>query len=224
VRLEPDPRHAADLLVDAANEAGGEDNITVLVLDVVEARTTTDGDGEAPATARPAPPVPAPPPDLLPGGGREPVVVTSPRSRRRRIASAALIIVPVVLVIAVAIGSVGWYARRSYFVGLDGTDVVLYKGVPGGVLGWDPTVEERSDLTVDDLDAIERADVENGAGEGSREKAEAYLANLEENVENRSRPSSATSTTRPQRTTTTTNAPTTSRVPLGASVPTTRPR
>jgi protein phosphatase len=224
-RLEPDPRHAADRLVDAANEAGGEDNITVLVLDVVEVGRA-DGDGDSPAAARPAPPVPPPPPDLLPSPGREPEVVTAPRSRRRRIMSAALIFVPVIVVIAIAIGSVGWYARNSYFVGLDGDDVVLYKGVPGGVLGWDPTVEERSDLTVDDLDPLEQADLANGAGKGSRDKAETYLANLAERVDGRSTPStsSTTSTTRPRRTTTTTNAPTTSRVPLGAPVPTTRPR
>jgi hypothetical protein len=137
-----------------------------------------------------------------------------------------LIFVPVIVVIAVAIGSVGWYARRSYFVGLDGNDIVLYKGVPGGVLGWDPTVEERSDLTTDDLDEVDRANVADGAAKGSREKAEAYLSTLEERVDDRSTPStsSTTSTTRPRRTTTTTNAPTTSRVPLGAPVPTTRPR
>ena len=36
VRSEPDPQRAAELLVDAANRAGGEDNITVVVIDVLE--------------------------------------------------------------------------------------------------------------------------------------------------------------------------------------------
>ena len=36
LRREPDPQRAADALVDAANAAGGEDNITVVVVDVLD--------------------------------------------------------------------------------------------------------------------------------------------------------------------------------------------
>ena len=77
LRRESDPTRAANLLVDAANAAGGEDNITTIVIDVEE-----DGiDPLAPApvaaaatTATPVVPVPTAPEaarrGCQPGGGR----------------------------------------------------------------------------------------------------------------------------------------------------------
>jgi protein phosphatase len=43
------------------------------------------------------------------------------------------------------------YGRTGYFVGYDGQDVVVYKGRPGGVLWFDPTVEAKTTLTEADL-------------------------------------------------------------------------
>jgi protein phosphatase len=43
------------------------------------------------------------------------------------------------------------YGRTGYFVGYDGNDVVVYKGRPGGVLWFDPTVEAKTTLTENDL-------------------------------------------------------------------------
>ena len=47
VRGESDPQRAAELLVDAANEAGGDDNITVVVLDVLEVDEAAPPDPDA---------------------------------------------------------------------------------------------------------------------------------------------------------------------------------
>jgi serine/threonine protein phosphatase PrpC len=47
----PDPQEAADKLVRLANESGGNDNITVVVLDVVVGEETTQGDGAGPLAA-----------------------------------------------------------------------------------------------------------------------------------------------------------------------------
>jgi hypothetical protein len=33
---------------------------------------------------------------------------------------------------------------QLYFVSASGNEVVIYKGVPGGVLGWNPTVDQRT--------------------------------------------------------------------------------
>lgn len=209
-RSEPDPARAADRLVDSANQAGGEDNITVVVVDVLEVDPSVVPDPEilALTTPRPAPPPEAP--VDRPAG--PPASAAAPPRRSRRLRNVVLAVVPVVVVIALAFATLTWYARRTYYVGLDGDDVALYRGVPGGFLWWDATVERRSDLTVDDLTDAERAPLDDGAAEGSRERAAAYLERLERRIEERSttttttrpRDPSTTSTTRPRTTTTTT--------------------
>src|SRR6185295_12691287 len=74
-RAETDPQRAAEVLVEAANRAGGEDNTSVVIVDVVEvdAAATPDPDllatpAAAPAfrAMAPAPDVPAPPPPAPP--------------------------------------------------------------------------------------------------------------------------------------------------------------
>jgi protein phosphatase len=208
VRDADNPQRAAEELVDAANSAGGEDNVTVVVVEVVEVDEEAPPDPEqlaAPAAA--ATPAVEPAPDVA--------APTSPPPRpplRRRVRAAVLVVVPLVLIFAVAVGALGWYARRSYYVGHDGEVVVLYKGVPGGVLGWDPTVERRTKLRVDDLLAVDRAAVDDGAARGSRADGERYIERLRDRV-------AATSTT-----TTTRRAPTTTTRPRTSTTRATAPR
>jgi protein phosphatase len=211
-RSERDARVVADTLVEAANEAGGDDNITVVVLDVVEVDPVAVEPPDADTFLAPAPsvtPEPVPAPDLLgPPRARRTVGV----GRRRRILSAALVVLPLLAVLAVAVGGVAWYARQSYYVGFDGDEVVLYRGIPGGVLGFDPTVEQRSGIERAALEPADAANVDDGAARGSRTRAERFLSALEDRT-------TTTSTTRP-RTTTTTRAPSTT---TRAGAPTTAP-
>jgi hypothetical protein len=90
-------------------------------------------------------------------------------------------LLPVVLVLGVGLAAVGWYARRTFFVGLQGDRVTLFRGVPGGLLGWDPTVERRSPLRAEDLTPVERADLQGGHRFASRPEAGRFLQRLEEN-------------------------------------------
>ena len=132
----------------------------------------------------------------------------------RRIGSALLLFVPLVLVLALAVGGVGWYARRSYYVGFADNRVVIYKGVPGGVLGWDPTIDERTELTLSQLSQLDRDRVAAGAARGSLGDAQRFVARLEANV---AATSTTTTTTRPSRPTTTVRrAPPTTRAPGNA--------
>jgi protein phosphatase len=194
-RSEPDPQRAAEQLVDAANAAGGEDNTSVVIVDVLEVDPVGVFDAEeVPETPSPAR-VMAPAPDVP-----EPVVEDPRPSWGRRIGSALLLFVPLVLVLAIAVGGVGWYARRTYYVGFSGNQVVIFKGVPGGVLGWDPTIDETTRLTAAQLTQLDRDRVAAGAARGSRGDAERFVAGLQRGVD---ATSTTTTTTRPARPTTT---------------------
>jgi protein phosphatase len=202
LRNEPDPQRAAEQLVDAANRAGGEDNTSVVVIDVLEVDAVTAPDPEAlneAAAAVPeyrAPMRPAP----------EPVVETRvpAASWGSRIRGTLLLFVPLILVLAVAIGGVGYYARQSYYVGFDANRVVIYKGVPGGVLGWNPTIEHRTALTAGELTQIDHDRVAAGSGRGSLENARQFVNNLQAHV---NASSTTTTTTKPKRKPTTTTRP-----------------
>jgi serine/threonine protein phosphatase PrpC len=191
-RGESDPQHAADALVAAANAAGGEDNITVIAIDVLEVDPAAAIDPEAlvPSTGEPAPgpaaiTPPPPAPDVAPR-----------RSRGRTLRGIVLMLVPVLLILGIAAGATGWYARSSYYVGTAGDDVVIYKGVPGGVLGWDPTIDQRTRIAVADLSEIDRERVRGNTARGSLGTAEAYVARLQDTI---TTTTSTTTTTRPRR-------------------------
>jgi serine/threonine protein phosphatase PrpC len=197
--LESDPRIAADRLVDAANEAGGEDNITVVLVDVLEAPPPTAPDPEALAAASPSrTPVPRSAPE---------VAVPAPHERRSRLRTfggALLYVLPVLLIVGMGIGAVGYYAHHTYFVAFKGDQVVVYRGVPGGILGWQPTVETTTDLRKSKLspaaiDQIRRS------GKGSLTRATQIVANVALSTTTTTAPTTTlptTTTTRPHTTTT----------------------
>jgi hypothetical protein len=114
-----------------------------------------------------------------------------------------LLFVPLILVLAIAIGGVGYYARRSYYVGFAANRVVIYKGVPGGVLGWDPTIEQQTGLTAGQLTEIDHQRVAAGGGRGSLDHAREFVANLRRHATS----TTTTSTTKPKVTPTTPLAP-----------------
>ncbi len=142
---------AADALVSAANAAGGRDNVTVIVVDVADGAVTSGEDGLSEASSdshRSAQRSPEEPPAPAVAETSPP----SPTAPKRKFGVGVILfwtglvgIVLAVLVVFAAYGSTG------YFVGYDGQDVVVYKGRPGGVLWFDPTVEAKTTLTEEDL-------------------------------------------------------------------------
>jgi len=108
-----------------------------------------------------------------------------------------LLFLPLVVVLGAATGGVAWYARRSYYVGFANHRVVIYKGVPGGVLGWNPTVDLSTELTDAQLNQVDHDRVAGGAARGSLSGAQTFVATLRADV-------AATSTTTTSTTTTTT--------------------
>ena len=200
-----DPQEAADTLVDMANQAGGDDNISVVVLDALAeaAAPVSASDTAAHGLGGSAPPDPpealgAEPAlsdhsPLVPeksGHGLPPEMAgirakneAPPRAGGRRVGGVLRWGLPILLVLGIGIGAVGWYARRTYYVGLSADRVVLYKGVPGGLLGWKPTVDRQTSLTAADLTPADRADLEGGHRFASRTDADRFLARLQETHE-----------------------------------------
>jgi hypothetical protein len=130
-------------LVDAANAAGGRDNITVIVVSTAAPHAEPVVPVEEPVS-----PITPPPPR----SENDPVITMheTPAKKKFRFGpvlfwSALVGIVLAVLVVFAA------YGRTGYFVGFQGDDVVVLKGRPGGVLWFNPTVEARTTLTRSDL-------------------------------------------------------------------------
>ncbi|MBV9312022.1 MAG: Stp1/IreP family PP2C-type Ser/Thr phosphatase [Solirubrobacterales bacterium] len=138
--------HAADQLIGEANEAGGRDNITVVLFRLEEVGAEQPGDGTmvsgpavrttaaqraqqtstAPSTVKPKP--------LRPRVERERVAASAqpepPRARRRFAKPLAALVA--VLVVLFLVGGGGYLASRQlYFVGTNSSGVVtVYRGFP----------------------------------------------------------------------------------------------
>jgi protein phosphatase len=135
-----------------------------------------------------------------------PTEEAKPRKRRTGTLGKVLLwVLPIVLVVGIAVAAVGWYARRSYFVGVHQGNVTVFKGVPGGLAGWDPTIErEYPAVALAELRAADRATVRAQQDFSSLADAEAFVAR----VRDRSTASTTTTTTTTLPGATTTTAPT----------------
>lgn len=234
LREEPDAQAAADRLVEMAKAHGGTDNITVIVLDVDadagggsgEAASDRTGgaggtvagtpDADAPdatstglpvISTRPAPSDEAPASALARASRTS---VSTYRRPRRVTFRVALFVLALLLVLGGAAYFVVWYARASYYVGLQGNQLVIFQGRPGGVLWFKPTVAERTDVTTAEVPHRALGQLDQGMTEPSRSAAHDYVRNLvdEYQAENpapttTTLPGAATSTTTAGATTTT---------------------
>ncbi len=114
---------AADALIDEANEAGGRDNITVVLFRLEE--VGADGALDQPTmVAAPVAPRPAPPSPQRPSAA-------PPRRRPRRFAKPLAAAIAAVIVLSL-IGAGGYLATRQlYFIGTNAQGIVtIYRGLP----------------------------------------------------------------------------------------------
>ena len=230
LRRLADPQEAARELVEEAKRRGGNDNITVVVVDVVEAA----------GAPRPADPVAAPvaaPPGAVTGDdattaiastaagtpAADPGVATARRTRShrnrpqtasravRRAVTPRVIAFVVLFLLVLGAGAAGvvWYARSAYYVGLRNSDIVIYQGRPGGVLWLKPTVAQVTSYTTGDVLPVHIPALQAGQEEPSLGAAHSYVQNL---VDERHQAQAATApptTTAPPSTTTTVPTPST---------------
>jgi PPM family protein phosphatase len=193
LRRLADPGEAARELVRLANEGGGRDNISVVVVDIVDDEgraegtantdrivSTVHGPDRVLATAR-----------VSKDGRQDPGSTDvsengeSPTGRKRRNAltwRVVLFLFAVVAVAGVALGAIVYSGTNTYYVGFEGEEVVIFRGQPGGVLWIDPSPEERTGLFRDDLPERVLSDLEEGREFSNLNGAGEFVDNLREQV------------------------------------------
>jgi protein phosphatase len=197
MRRLADPDDAARELVSAAKNRGGNDNITVVIIDVTD-------DGDLPQTASlalesdPGVHIPSPIPAYEPPeqsgkndagsrsrrGGRDGRLAKAgapavPRSRAITIRVIAFLALLIALVGGAGV-AVAWYARGSYFVGLSNDRLTVYKGRPGGLLWFQPTVAATSQVHTADVASYRLNDLRTGKEEPSLSRAQDYIDSLKD--------------------------------------------
>ncbi|MBB2925190.1 Stp1/IreP family PP2C-type Ser/Thr phosphatase [Cellulomonas cellasea] len=214
----------ADRLVQLALRAGGGDNVTVVVADVVELDDVPDGGGPttaasvvgSAATSRHRPTAAADSPSaraathakkvaaaqaagtdadddsdpaglLLPAGRAtdedDDTDEVDPR-RRRRVRVLAWFLSLLLLAVLGVAGYLGYqWTQTQYFVGAEGGDVVIYRGIPQniGPIALS-TVEERGDARVDDLPPYVRERLEQNIQSDSLDDARHRVQLLEQSA------------------------------------------
>ena len=206
LRRLADPNEAAKELVAEAKLRGGNDNITVVVVDVLD-----DGDRAAKASAALTPPpvegaatgtlatpskketgpeataaVPIVPPAAPPPEPsrrerrRDARAAAVPRRPRARVVTVRVVLFFLLLLAVLAAGgaALGWYGRGSYFVGLSGRQLIIYQGRPGGVLWIKPTVAQRTGVTTAQVESRHIPELQAGVTEPNLAAARNYVSNL----------------------------------------------
>ena len=180
LRTSINPQVAADHLVRVANEHGGRDNTTVVVVDiladtadVISQDTTQDTSG---TRTTPTESSAASPSDAAAH------VAASARPRR--------MLVAVALVAVLALGvlsAVGWYARGGYFVGFAGqgdqAQLVVFKGRTENILWFRPTIEIDSGVARQAIFPSLADDIDDQPKYDSLARAEAYVNSIRDVIE-----------------------------------------
>ncbi len=154
LRSQVHPQGAANQLVQVANDNGGRDNITVVVVDIIDEISVV------------APVV-------------EPQTPSTPRQFRVRLVVAAAVII---VMTAGTITAVGSYARGGYFVGFDGrgddAQLVVFKGRTRQILWFNPTVQFDSGVQRQNVFPALADDIDDTPSYESLEKATAYVSSI----------------------------------------------
>jgi protein phosphatase len=178
LRRLADPNEASRELIRLANEGGGRDNITCVIVDVVDdagrdpkadpanrvRNSHTGGDLTVPE-----------PPEAELKAPRSPGAIRSSFTWRVGVFIAAF-----VFVILAGFAFIWWTGTKTWYVGVDGDKVAIFHGKPGGVLWIEPTLAEDSELLIANVPRSAVVDVQNGVEQPSLELARAYIDNLVE--------------------------------------------
>lgn len=167
------PRDVAEELVAMAVAEGGRDNVSVVVIDLI------DDDASPPERTQEISVVPI---EIDESGdplaGFKALGRADPKKRGLRRRTGAFLLA-IVATVAVALLAVNWFARNAYFATDDGGEVVIFRGRPGGVLWVDPEEARITGVAIDDLTPGAVQKLEQEVEWSSLDDAEQFVANLE---------------------------------------------
>ncbi|MCS5675412.1 MAG: Stp1/IreP family PP2C-type Ser/Thr phosphatase [Acidimicrobiales bacterium] len=189
-----DPSATARELVHLANERGGRDNSTALVVDVQiddidgesdQGSVEHEDGGETPGVS---PAEESTPEKIAATDAFELRTKSSssyPKKQRSWLndrvgISVATVLIASVLLIASAamVATIGWYARDGYHVGVVANHVVIQKGRVGGLLWFNPTLEEWTEIQVAQLNDQDQRNLIAGKPLTDLAQAREFLAQL----------------------------------------------
>jgi protein phosphatase len=155
-----DPQDTAEALVMVANTAGGRDNTTVIVVDVLDDISE---------------PVILPTPDnTTPMEALAPMQLAPAKKSK---VGMVLFWSALVAIVLSAITVIGVYGRSGYFIGFDSNDqVAIYRGRVGGILWFQPTIETQTSMSGEELPEDILRDVALNREFSSSSQASKYLA------------------------------------------------
>jgi protein phosphatase len=183
---ESDPQKTADGLVQLANEAGGDDNVTVVVIDFVDG--SGSGRRVVPAAEPTEKEVDEAPPDRSSESDAEPRPVSTverddePERGGRWGRKLLVALVVVALLAGGAYAAARYTLSNSWYVGVGASDeVTIFRGIPDDIAGLElREVEESSAIALEELPEFKRDDIRSGIKTESLEEAQNTLANLED--------------------------------------------
>ena len=170
LRTVPDPREAAQRLVRMANEAGGVDNTTVVILDFSDDDAAGRPDGQA-TPSREA---------IAPARVGRPA-----RSRRLPTRRLLLWVGIIVAVVVVALVGLRRYVDSQWYVGVSDGHVAIFRGIPTEVAGFDlHHVVVETTISAEKAESLAvYGDLGDGITAEDRERASAIVEQIRLDVE-----------------------------------------
>ena len=186
-----DPGVIAKALVAAANEHGGRDNSTVLIVDV-QAEPLTDNDelrevaedNSVDLGHKEEEPLDASASATGEAFEMQPRASTIKQrswlyDQVRISLGAALITLVLTVTTAAMVITIGWYARSGYHVDVVANHVVIQKGRAGGLLWFEPTLEQWTQIQISELSDADQSRLANSGHMSTLNEAQSFVATLQ---------------------------------------------
>lgn len=189
LREHKDPQKAAEFLVEKAKSNGGSDNISVVIIDILEDEVSNKATSESalPNSSLPHkavmedleyPSAPPAKPFNSTSNSKNPKALHAIPKKKTLTLRVVIFIFLLLLVIGGAIGVVDWYAKDSYFVGLKKNQIVIFQGRPGGVLWFKPQIIDKTPYNTSQILAFHISALQAGEKEPSFGASKRFISNL----------------------------------------------